>query len=276
MDTEFSVSFGVSEDPALCASAAAAAFARIDALEALLSRFQDTSDVSVIRALPPGGTAVVARETMEVLLRCVEVCAATQGAFDPTVTARNFGELELDPDHLCVGVRKGPVALDFGGIGKGYALDQCAEIFRSEQFELTEWLLDAGTSTQLVSTRSGGDPWRLGVGGRWKKRTRLETVLTLAEGACSGSGFEIQGAHIQDVRRGGAATRWAQSWSRASSGAVADALSTAALSLEPRELETACRTLNAQVLVARDQNPLWDRFRDPLCRFGIHKPISRC
>lgn len=260
MDTEFSVSFGLYEDEALCEAASAACFDRIDELELLLTRFNDTSDVAVVRGIPDGGVATVACETMEVLVACAQVCAATDGAFDPTVGARNFGELTLDVEHRRVGVRKGPVALDFGGIGKGYALDACAELLRGEQFELSDWLLDAGTSTQVVS----GGPWRLGVGGRWKARTKIGTVLELSDGALSGSGFEVRGEHILDVRRGGPAVRWAQSWSRAATGAVADALSTAALSLDGRELEAACRALDAKILVAREQGPFMDRFRDPL------------
>ena len=57
------------------------------------------------------------------------------------------------------------------------------------------------------------------------ERLGYHTVLKLSEGALSGSGFEIQGAHIFDPRTGAPATRWAQSWSRAASAAVADALS---------------------------------------------------
>ena len=296
MDTEFSVSFGLKEDPRLCEAAAAACFDRIDALEILLSRFTDTSDVAMIRGLRPGEVAVLARETMDVLMVSVQVCAATGGAFDPTVgpvmdrlreqgaswaslsgdvRAEAFARggmqrLVLDVDNLRVAVKEDrlgrptPLELDFGGIGKGYALDACGEILRSEQFELTDWLLDAGSSTQLVS----GGPWPMGVGGRWKPRTRLETVLRLSDGALSGSGFEIQGQHVVDVRRRNAAARWGQTWSRAASAAVADALSTAALALDGRELTAACRALGARVLAARAQPAFMDRVRDPLAWFG--------
>ena len=264
MDTEFTVSFADGDDDTLCAAAAAAAFARLDELELLLTRFNDTSDVAVIRGLKPEDVAVVARETMDVLAVSAEVCAATNGAFDPTVKARNFSDLILDVDNLRVAVRQPDVELDFGGIGKGYALDEMAAVLRSEQFGLNNWLLDAGTSTLLAS----GGPWPLGVGGRWKTRTRLPTVIRLSSGALSGSGFEIQGAHIFDPRTGQAAERWEQSWARAPSAAVADALSTAALSLSPDELDAAATALDAAILVARRQKPFMDRFRDPLKWYG--------
>ncbi len=270
MDTEFTVSFGDQEDEALCASAAAACFKRIDALEVLLTKFSDTSDVAVVRAIPDGGTAVVSQEIMDVLAAGARVCAATFGAYDPTVEARRFGELTLDVEHKLVGVRNGPVELDFGGIGKGYALDECAKILTSEQYELHNWLLDGGTSTLLASGSPGLDAegWPLGVGGSWKGRTRRQTTLRLSSGALSGSGFELRGEHVRDVRRGGPAVRWAQSWCRASSATVADALSTALLAMDSKEIAVACRELGAWALVARSQGRFADRFRDPLVEFG--------
>ena len=262
MDTEFTLAVE-GEDEALAASAAQACFGRLDALELLLTKFNDTSDVAVIRALAPGETAAVARETVDLLVVCAQVCAATAGAFDPTVERRNFSDLVIDTMHCRVAV-KGPVALDFGGIGKGFALDECRKILEGEQFGLARWLLDAGTSTVLVA----GGAWPLGVGGPFKGRTRLPVVEELSTGALSGSGTEIQGAHIWDVRRGTRETRWAQSWAIASSAAVADALTTAALSLTPQELQDAAAKLEARILVARRQ-PKWkDRFRDPLVWFG--------
>ena len=301
MDTEFRVSFGEQEDEAQCASAAAVAFARIDELERLLSRFDDTSDVAVIRALRPGQVATVAPETMAILMECVRVCAATGGAFDPTVGAlmarlrheqdggkRNadwqmdkaaledllarggMQRLVLDVEHLRLAVtpdrlgRETPLELDFGGIGKGFALDECRKILASEQFEMSCFLLDAGTSTQWAQ----GLGWKLGVGGAWKNRTRLETVLEVKDAALSGSGFELQGEHVVDVRRHGAARRWGQAWAWCErSAAVADALSTAALSLSPRELAAAAHALDARILVARRQPPILDRLRDPLAWF---------
>ena len=261
MDTEFAVTVNGADD-SIAASAAQACFDRIDALELALSKFNDTSDVAVIRALKPGEIAVVSRETIDILIICARVCAATAGAFDPTTDRRNFADLVIDTEHCRVSV-KGEVSLDFGGIGKGFALDECRKILEGEQFDLHDWLLDAGTSTVLVS----GGPWPLGIGGPFKGRTRLPVVESMTEGALSGSGTEIQGAHIWDVRRGVKETRWEQSWAVAPSGAVADALTTAALSLSSNELRAAADALNSRILVARRQVKWMDRFRDPLAWF---------
>ena len=295
MDTAFTATI-LSDDAALASSAAEAAFARIDVIEGVLSRFHDTSDVALIAALKPGEVGVVAPETMDALVACARVCAATGGAFDPTVgpvmrrlkkagmkwdelptdvledafARGGMQRLVLDVEHRRVSVkvdrlgRDTPLELDFGGIGKGFALDECAKVLEGEQFEMTDYLLDAGSSTQLLR----GGPWRIGVGGAWKERTRRQTVLELRGGAVSGSGFELQGAHVVDVRRKPAARRWAQPWSRAASAAVADALSTAALSMDVAEIERACAMLGARVLVAHNQKKAMDLLRDPLKWIG--------
>ena len=262
MDTEFAVTVNC-DDESIAASAAQACFDRIDALELVLSKFSDTSDVAVIRGLSPGKVAVVSPETIKLLIECARVCAATAGAFDPTVERRNFSDLVIDCAHCRVAV-KGEVALDFGGIGKGFALDECRKILEGEQFDLHDWLLDAGSSTVLVS----GGPWPLGVGGPFKGRTHIPVVENLSGGALSGSGTEIQGAHIWDVRTISKHTRWAQSWAVAPTGAVADALTTAALSLSPGELRSAAEALDGRILVARRQAKWMDRFRDPLAWYG--------
>ena len=262
MDTAFTLAFA-DGDAVLADSAAQACFDRIDAVELLLTRFNDTSDVAVIRALKPGEVATVSRETVDALMVSARVCAATAGAFDPTVERRNFSDLTIDAEH-CRVAAKDRVELDFGGIGKGFALDECRKILEGEQFGLENWLLDAGTSTVLVS----GGPWPLGVGGPFKGRTRLATVEELSCGALSGSGTEIQGAHIWDVRRGVRDTRWEQSWAIAPTAAVADALTTAALSLSPAELRAAAGELGARILVARRQPRWMDRLRDPLSWYG--------
>ena len=264
MDTAFGVSVASSVSEGLAASAAEACFDRIDAIERLLTRFSDSSDVAVIRALKDGEVAVVARETIEVLCIAAEVAAATDGAYDPTL-GKGFSRLVVDAEGRKVSVvGEGGLELDFGGIGKGYALDECAKVLASEQFEIDSYLLDAGTSTLVAK----GGPWPLGVGGPFKSRTKMPVKLELSDGALSGSGFEIQGAHVVDPRTGAKAGRWEQSWSRAPSGAVADALSTAALSMTAAAIEYACEALDASVLVARRQSRFMDRLRDPLQPFA--------
>lgn len=302
MDTSFTVRFA-SGDESLFEAAAYACFRRIDDIEARLSRFRDDSDVAVVKALRPGEVAVVSPEFMGALMASVRVCAATCGAFDPTLGAAmdvvrkrvpadqgndDFGtamswsgmnRLVLDPEHMRVAVKRPEgaaegewraVSLDFGGVGKGFALDECAKILKGELYELGDFLLDAGSSTVLASGAGpDGKGWKLGVGGRWKGRSRkVGDSVILRDAALSGSGFEIQGEHIIDPLERKMGTRWGQSWTLAKEAAVADALSTAAMSLTARQLEAACEELEAGALLARDQPKMLDKVRSPLFAVG--------
>ena len=306
MDTGFTVRFAAG-DERFFESAASDCFRRIDAIEALLSRFRDDSDVAVVKALGPGEIAVVSPEFMDVLMSSVQVCAATQGAFDPTVGAAmdfvrengssavgdekiggafsdamawsGMNRLVVDPEHMRVSAQrpKGAapdewrgVMLDFGGIGKGFALDECAKMLKGELYEFDNFLLDAGSSTVLAcGAGPEGEGWKIGVGGRWRGRAKkVPDFVMLRDLALSGSGFEVQGEHIIDPRGCAMGCRWGQSWTVAGSAAVADALSTAVMSMTSKQVESACAELDAGALLARDQPKLLDKVRSPLFAVG--------
>jgi len=290
----------VGEEEGIAASAAHKIFERIDRLENLFSRFLDASEVALISRLKPGETFRVDPEMMEILLISTQICQATQGVFDVTVgtvmdklrevnnrwkgltgdeldsafATCGMNRLILDPEHFLVAVtpdRKGndsPLELDFGAIGKGYALDLACDMLIN-QWEMNNFLIHGGTSTVLArgSMGDGEKGWPVGVLGDWKVRTGLDSVR-LANAAISGSGFDEQGKHIVDVRRGMAAARYAGAWSCAPTAAVADALSTSFLGMSWKEIKATCDGLpGCGALVAREQ-PVWlDRVFVPFKRY---------
>jgi thiamine biosynthesis lipoprotein len=186
-----------------------------------------------------------------------------------------MSRLVIDTENLLVAVkpdrlgRASPLELDFGAVGKGYALDlACA--FLAQDLGFTDFLMHGGTSTVVArgSMGDGPDGWPVGVGGDWRERAGLDAVR-LKDGALSGSGFEVKGTHVVDVRQGVAAARHAAAWSVAPSGAVSDALSTAFLGMSWREISSACAAIpGSGALVAREQ-PAWlDKVRRPVRTCG--------
>jgi thiamine biosynthesis lipoprotein len=132
-----------------------AAFATVEEeferLEAILSRFRPESELS---ALNREGTLTVSVELQHVLELALEARERTNGRFDPTVhealvaagydrsfelvaresdqngapaSVRCGGRVELDPATGRVELEQG-FRLDFGGIGKGYAVDQAVQV----------------------------------------------------------------------------------------------------------------------------------------------------
>ena len=293
MNCQFAITFADGAERSISEAASVEAFRKIDDIERLLSTFNDTSDVAVIRSLKPGEVAVVAPETMAVILESVNVCAATQGAFDPSlapvmkllrdngmnwenISKEDFEDafarcgmqrLVIDIEHTRISVtedklgRPTPVELDFGGIGKGFALDECKKVIKGEQFEITDFMIDAGSSTVLAS---GTIPQKLGVGGKWKSRSKNKAYIEIKNGALSASGFEAQGQHVINPRKCEAASSWEHAWVIAPNATIADALSTAVLSMSEKEIANAAKELRSDILIARKQSPIFDKLRDPL------------
>ncbi|HET9390808.1 MAG TPA: FAD:protein FMN transferase [Steroidobacteraceae bacterium] len=131
-----------SADAAL--AAVNAAYRVIARLQALLHPLAAGSDLSRINASLKPAPVPVTAVTWSLLRLARELSTLTDGLFDPCLPTRpgRVQDLELLPDH-CV-VAHVPVALDFGGFAKGYAIDAAVEC-----------LVEHGCSAGVVN--AGGD-----------------------------------------------------------------------------------------------------------------------
>lgn len=264
MATHFQIVFADPElPPASAQSVAQGIFAEIDRLEAELSRFKSTSDVWRINGLRAGESVHVDFATMDCLMLAKAVHAETGGAFDPTVgammqvwrnqdgTPRQPSEqelsalrarvglhlIDLDEASMTVSVRSDFMQLDFGAVGKGYALDQCVRLL--EESEVGGALLNAGESSLLAwgdaVTPSG-----------WPVRLHLDDITPyhLKEAALSCSGFEVKGGHLMDPRTGTPVPiKETRSYVKAPTAALSDALSTAFMLMDAADIQALCSRL---------------------------------
>jgi thiamine biosynthesis lipoprotein len=235
MATPFTAVIAIDSE-ARAREAAQEAFAAVDRVERLLSRFLPGSDVSRINALADGESARVDPDTIECLRTAFEISARTGGAFDVTAgclagaapeelaslrRGRHEGRFVLQASPPAVHCEKAGLSIDLGGIGKGYALDAAARAIR--EWGVTSALLGAGGSTLLATDPPPGrEGWDVAVGGG-AGRERLQ----LGNQALSCSGTAVKGGHIVDPATGAPASRHVRAWARAPSAAVSDALSTA-------------------------------------------------
>jgi len=269
MATLFEVIVGGCEEE-YSGQAAQAVFREIDRIERLFNRFDPSSEISMINRLEPGQKLSVGVETFECLALAEEARRATAGAFDINVGAlikykgrgtppsldlsRTSGGFDAGlPAVEAGGV--GPLDLDLGGIGKGYALDRVVDILADWSVENA--LVHGGTSTAIaIGTAPGAcDPkrgWPVGVGGEWACPGVPES-FRLRGRALSGSGTEVKGRHVLDPRTGLTAAGHLAAWASHPAAAMADVLSTAFMVMTTAEVAAYCeRHPEVWALVVKD------------------------
>ena len=206
----------------------------VERLDSVLSTYRDDSEISRINRGPGAGAwGRVSPAFAAVLSEALAMAAASGGAFDPT--KRNWRGVGFDSARGTVRLGAG-LALDFGGIAKGYALDRAA-------------LALAGVADSALLAQGGPFLW---VGRRGTRRIvgiadpdnslRALAAVEMRGGSVSTSSQAEQPGHIVDPRAGVAARRARSVTVLAPSGMAADAWSTAffvlgcdsALALAPR------------------------------------------
>lgn len=237
------------DEKAYAAQAAQAAFDLLDSLESRLSRFRVDSDIARIADLEPGEKTRLSEPAFACLEIAKRMEQATHSAFCPTPgalkTQASLPQWDLLPyEHsiLCI---NGRVEFDLGAIGKGFALDRMAELFR--HWDCPSFLLVAGGSSILAGDPPPNAPgWSCGLG-----EDNASQRLFLTHASLSGSGVAVKGAHILDPRTGRPALRQNRAWVLADTASESDALSTACMVLGEPELQ--------EVLA---QNETWLAFLD--------------
>ena len=246
------------------ARAARAAFARIAALEDIMSDWRPTSEVRRLDQRPCQWVRV-SRPLFDVLSRAVAIAHATDGAFDPTVgplvalwrdarTRRRLPDsLALDSARTRVGWRlialdsvrrrvrlaTAGMRVDLGGIAKGWILqDALAELVRQG---VTRALVEAGGDLVVGDAPPGRRGWSIAVPGADSSLSARAAALTHAAVATSGAEsqfVEVDGvrySHVVDPRTGLGLTNGVTATVIAPHGATADALATALTVLGTRD-----------------------------------------
>ena len=218
--------------PAGWEEAAQQAFAELQRLEGLFNRHDPSSEVAQLNARA-GQWVPVGPELLEVLVTVKDMAPATEGRFDVTIAPlldlwgisadhpavpeaaqltraleRVGGDkLEIDREAARVRLAKPGMAIDLGGIGKGYAIDRAVQVL--SRAGVSAGLVEVGGDLYLLGRRAGGEPWRVGVQ-HPREEGGLLGVLYLADHAVATSGdyqrfFEVEGVryhHLLDPRTG--------------------------------------------------------------------------
>jgi len=259
------------------------AFGEVARLEAVLSNWRPDSEVSRLNGAAAAGPVTASEDLYTAVDASLRWAEATDGAFDPTVeplvrvlglrgpegilpgvgappvadaaTPRLVGwrGVRLDPGRRTVRFAAAGMGLDFGGIGKGMALDAAARVLREAGVEAA--LVDfAG---QMVVFGRGPDPggWRVGIASP-DDRAAPAVVVDLMAGSLSTSGNSeravVSGGrragHVLDPRTGDPVAWNGSVTVLADDATAADALSTALFVLGPARGTTWAEEHGVQAL----------------------------
>ena len=290
------------EDEAWLRAAGEEALTEIERLDRQLTIFSPASEVSRINARAAKAAVTVEPRLFQLLRMCKTLHEETAGTFDVTVAplmrawgfhggagkvptqealararaATGMHLVHLDESRRTISFEREGVLLDFGAVGKGYAVDEAVAILREAGVERA--FLHGGTSTAYgIGTPKDGRPWQVALpypGGQagpiegpanidserrpapeversWTEDDVLAVAplegTSLSVSAVWGKAFEADGktlGHVLDPRRGRPVEGAMMTAVVAPSATEADALSTALL------------------VLGRDSGPLIERLRD--------------
>jgi FAD:protein FMN transferase len=271
-------------DKQVATRGAEAAFARLAALNRVLSDYDSQSELmQLVRTAGEGSRHPVSEDLWRVLCRSQQISQASDGAFDVTVgpmvrlwrRARRqkelppanllqetlslvgYRQIRLEPQGRKVELLRKGMRLDLGGIAKGYAVAEALAALR--RAGVASALIHAGGDSALGDPPPGKPGWRIGVG-MLKSDAPPREFLVLSRCAVAASGdmwqFVVIGgkrySHIVDPRTGVGLTDHSNVTVVAPDGATADALATAASVLGPeRGLKLIDATPGAAAMILR-------------------------
>ena len=266
MNDEFEVAFPRLDFPQ-GTEASLDALDEVERIERMLSVFRFDSQVHTINLTAHENPVRLDKELFDLIALCLRLAHETDGAIDITSgslwkvwgfakregriplaeeldDARNrigYQFLELDETKQTIRFKKPGIELNFGCVGKGFALDIAAEKLREQAVD--RFLFSGGLSSMLVS----GQDWRIGVAHPLRPGLRLRE-LALNDIAVSTSSSQKQFfrhgghrySHLIDPRTGQPAEGVISATVLAPTATIAELLSTAFFVLGAEKASNYC------------------------------------
>lgn len=232
MGTEFTITV-YAKCESVARTATEAAFARVGALNQVMTDYDPESELMRLGREPLGKPIRVSAELFSILTEAQRIAELSGGAFDPTIGPvvrlwRRARRLETLPSAESLALARARVGwtnflcdspsqtitllasnlqFDLGGIAKGFAADQALQVLRDHG--IPSALVAASGDIAVGAAPPGQRGWRVSIGTPFQREGRAQTLL-LQNAAVSTSGdseqFVVIGgkhySHIVDPRTG--------------------------------------------------------------------------
>ncbi len=249
-----------SEEKEYAEQAASEAFTEIDRLEEELSRFRPNSDVARINSLIVGEELRLSPDTFECLVVTNHLYTITKGLFDITAgqiidvwknkgseiqeienvfTSKDIGmdKIIIDEIKHSINVLSNDLLIDFGGFGKGYAIDVVCELL--EEWEINNALVHSGGSTvKAIGQLNNYEGWPISISNPSNPSQTIAEII-LKNSSLSGSGKQ-KGTHIINPITHLPMNKVAGAWAMAESAAKSDAMSTTFMIMPIEDITEFC------------------------------------
>ena len=272
MATKFEIALPVGTPNAI--DAAEDALALIDEVEDQLTVYRNSSEVAHVNAHAADNAVSVSPSLFQLLELCAHLTQETQGAYDIANGAltKAWGFLKREGrvptpaelkqargcsgmrhvvlDNLTVKFRRHGLQLNFGSIGKGYALDRAADLLMRKWNIRSGLLHGGGSSVRAIGTPPGNPKgWAITLKHPWLPEQSLGTVWLNHQGmgtsAATFQHFVYNGkklGHVLDPRTGWPASGVASATVVDHSAALADARSTACFVMNLAQVTAYCHS----------------------------------
>lgn len=160
----------------------------LDVIDQQINMSNDNSEIYDVNQAAGKEAVKVSSETFNLVKVSIDYARDTKGTFDPSIgplinlwkignggehvpdaddilrakSLVNYNDIEMDEEHSTIKLAKEGMALDLGGIGKGYAADLVADYLHQEQIESA--IIDLGGSSIIaIGSKPSGESWRIGL-----------------------------------------------------------------------------------------------------------------
>jgi thiamine biosynthesis lipoprotein len=264
-----------------------AGMAELRRLDAMMSLYKDTSEITKVNLAAGKKPVKVSPEMIEVVEHATEVSKLSGGVFDVTVgplvvlwqmrlkegkvptdeeIARirplvNYRNIVIDKKASTIFLKKPGMIMDFGGM-KGYTADRVADIFKKRGIQNA--IIAVAGDIWVLGHREDGKPWRIGVQ-HPREHDKTLTVLDLSDKYISTSGdyerFVIKEKkryhHIIDPRTGKPSKGVISATLIGDKGALIDPLAKAPFILGPEEGLKIVKKLGAEAIIVDEQGKVF-------------------
>ncbi|HYA86657.1 MAG TPA: FAD:protein FMN transferase [Nitrospirota bacterium] len=264
-----------------------AGMAELRRLDAMMSLYKDTSEITQVNLAAGKHPVKVSPEMIEVVEDGAKISKLSNGIFDLSIgplvvlwqmrlkegkiptdaeIARikplvNYKNIVVDKRASTIYLKKAGMIMDFGGM-KGYAADRVADIFKKRG--ITNAVIAVAGDIWVLGRRDDGKSWRIGVQ-HPREHDKVIAVLDLSDKYISTSGdyerFVIREKkryhHIIDPRTGKPSKGVISATLVGDKGAFIDPLTKVPFIMGPEEGLKIVRRVGAEAIIVDDQGKVY-------------------